>query len=110
MEDPSTLNVLLTGRNESAFSDLVGRMVASKGLEFDIVALKPRSGPSGQQFGSTMLFKQALLKDIVFTYSTAEEIRVYEDRPKHTKGFRDFFASLNSSLMALPLASQSTPK
>ncbi len=99
MEDPSTLNVLLTGRNESAFSDLVGRMVASKGLEFDIVALKPRSGPSGQQFGSTMLFKQALLKDIVFTYSTAEEIRVYEDRPKHTKGFRDFFASLNSSLM-----------
>ncbi|KAK3704515.1 hypothetical protein LTR37_013798 [Vermiconidia calcicola] len=99
MEDSSTFNVLLTGRQESGFADLIGRMIASKGLEFHIVALKPATGPTGQTFGSTMLFKQALLKDIVMTYSAAEEIRVYEDRPKHVKGFRDFFTELNCTIM-----------
>lgn len=99
-QDDNTLNVLLTGRKEDGFTDLLLRMVASKGLEFDMICLKPSVGPQSQPFGSTMLFKQALLKDIIFTYSDAEEIKVYEDRPKHTKGFRDFFADLNSSLLA----------
>ena len=96
MQDPKILTVLLTGRREDRFADLIGRMVASKGLVFDIVALKPRVGPNGEVFNSTMLFKQALLKDIISTYAEAEEIRIYEDRPKHVKGFRDFFADLNS--------------
>lgn len=47
-----------------------------------------------------MEFKQELLKDIVYTYKDAEEIRVYEDRVKHTKGFRDFFFEFNKDLMA----------
>ena len=98
MEDDEALNVLLTGRAEGAFSELISRMVAAKGLEFDMVCLKPTSGPSGEHFNSTMAFKQALLRDIVFTYSGATEIRVYEDRPKHTKGFRDFFEQMNSVL------------
>ena len=100
MQDPQTLNVLLTGRKESGFGELIGRMIASKGLEFDIVALKPAVGPSGETFNSTMLFKQALLRDVIFTYSPAEELKIYEDRVKHVKGFRDFFAELNSNLMA----------
>ena len=100
MENPQTLNVLLTGRGEDRFKVLIGRMVASRGLEFDMVGLKPAVGPSGENFTSTMSFKQAFLKDIVFTYTAAEEIRVYEDRVKHVKGFRDFFARENSLLMA----------
>lgn len=95
MQDQSTLTILLTGRGEDGFADLLGRMVKSKGLVFDMVCLKPKVSPNGETFGSTMLFKQALLRDIILTYSFAEEIRVYEDRPKHTKGFRDFFADLN---------------
>ena len=100
MKDPQTLNILLTGRSESVFADLIGRMIASKGLEFDIMALKPAVGPKGETWPSTMLFKQALLKDIIFTYAAAEDLRIYEDRIKHVKGFRDFFADLNSSILS----------
>jgi hypothetical protein len=107
-EDPQTLTILLTGRNEDRFKDLIGRMIASRSLEFDMVVLKPSVGPTGQKFNSTMLFKQAFLKETIFTYSTAEEIKVYEDRPKHVKGFRDFFAGENAILMA-PAALNGTP-
>lgn len=98
MEDDEVVNVLLTGRMEGPFADLISRMIGAKGLEFDMVALKPTSGPGGEHFNSTMAFKQALLRDIVFTYSGASEIRVYEDRPKHTRGFRDFFDDMNATL------------
>ena len=57
-------------------------MVASKSLEFDLICLKPEVGPKAQRFGSTMQYKQALLQDLVYTYNQADEIIVYEDRPK----------------------------
>lgn len=34
------------------------------------------------------------------TYARAEQISIYEDRVKHVKGFRDFLADFNTSLMA----------
>lgn len=77
-----SLTVLLTGRKESRFADLVKRMVGSQNLKFDLIGLKPEVGPNGQRFGSTGSFKHAFLEDLVFTYNQAEEIRVYEDRPK----------------------------
>jgi hypothetical protein len=46
-----------------------------------------------------MDFKQELLKDIVYTYKDAERLNIYEDRVKHTKGFRDFFFQFNEDLM-----------
>ncbi|KAK4496863.1 hypothetical protein PRZ48_011312 [Zasmidium cellare] len=101
MQDPSALSVLLTGRAEDGFAELIGRMVAAKGLEFDMVCLRPSSGPNGEFFSSTMVFKQALLQDIVLTYPDADELRIYEDRPKHVKGFRDFFEDFNRSLMSM---------
>ena len=76
------LTVLLTGRGERNFSDLIKRMAASKSLEFDMICLKPEVGPKNQRFGSTMQYKQALLHDLVYTYNQADEIKVYEDRPK----------------------------
>ena len=99
MTAEDTLVVLLTGRAERDFSDLILKMVAAKKLDFHIVALKPSASPTGQMFSSTMDFKQVLLKDMVLTYNNATELRIYEDRPKHTKGFRDFFADLNTSFM-----------
>lgn len=90
MEQKDALTVLLTGRKESAFSELVCRILKSKQLEFDMTCLKPAVGPSGQRFSSTMTFKQELLRDLVYTYADAEEIRVYEDRPKQ-------YALLNST-------------
>lgn len=82
MQQKDALNVLLTGRAESQFADLVKRIVASKKLDFHMVCLKPAVGPNNQRFTSTMYFKQALLRDLVFTYKEADEIRIYEDR-KH---------------------------
>ena len=82
MRQKGALTVLLTGRAERNFPDIVKRMVASKRLEFDMICLKPAVGPHGQRLSSTMMFKQALLEDLMCTYKEATEIRVYEDRVK----------------------------
>jgi hypothetical protein len=81
MRQKDALTILLTGRGEQNFADLIKRMVASKKLEFDMICLKPK-GPKSQRFNSTMHYKQSLLEDIIYTYKDAEEIRIYEDRPK----------------------------
>lgn len=80
MEQKDALTVLLTGRSEAGFSEIIKRMVASQSLEFDLIGLKPEVGPNGQRFATTMNFKQNFLEDLVFTYEQAAEIRVYEDR------------------------------
>ncbi|KAM4057930.1 hypothetical protein HRG_011117 [Hirsutella rhossiliensis] len=95
IKQPDALCVLLTGRAEKAFTDLVKKMVASKGLEFDMVCLKPQVSPTNQHFQNTMHFKQLFLNALMETYKYATEIKIYEDRPKHTRGFRDFFAEYN---------------
>lgn len=99
MAEKDALSVLLTGRGEGNFADLVKRIAKSRNLDFDMVCLKPAVGPAGQKFRSTMEFKQELLKDIVYTYRDAEKLNIYEDRVKHTKGFRDFFFQFNEDLM-----------
>ncbi|KAF2717218.1 hypothetical protein K431DRAFT_277379 [Polychaeton citri CBS 116435] len=93
-----TVSVLLTGRSEKPFTGLLGRMLKSKGLEFDLVGLKPTASPEGQKINSTMMFKQLFLRDLIYTYREADEVRVYEDRPKHTKAFRDYLTVLNNGL------------
>ncbi|KAI9791799.1 MAG: hypothetical protein M1833_001323 [Piccolia ochrophora] len=45
-----------------------------------------------------MAYKQKFLESLLFTYKAAEEVKIYEDRLKHVKGFRDFFADLNNFL------------
>lgn len=95
IKQPDAICILLTGRSEQNFADLVKRIVASKGLEFDMVGLKPQVGPANQRFQSTMHFKQIFLDAVMQTYRGAQELRIYEDRPKHSKGFREFFAEWN---------------
>lgn len=95
MRQKDVLTVLLTGRSEKGFGQLIKRMIGAKGLEFDIVSLKPAAGPNNQRFSSTMHFKQVFLESMVETYKDAEQITIYEDRVKHTKAFRDFFQDYN---------------
>lgn len=95
MKQKDALCVLLTGRSESNFGELVKRIVVSKKLEFDMVSLKPAVGPGGERFDSTMHFKQVFLRRLMETYKDADEIRIYEDRPKHVKGFREFLHDYN---------------
>lgn len=96
MQQKDALTVLLTGRAENNFAELLKRIVGSKGLEFDIISLKPAAGPSNQKFTSTMNFKQTFLECLMETYRAAEEIRVYEDRINHVKNFRIFFTEYNT--------------
>ncbi|PLN80500.1 hypothetical protein BDW42DRAFT_186077 [Aspergillus taichungensis] len=98
MEQKDAVTVLLTGRGESGFEDIVKRMIKSRNLEFDLICLKPEVGPNNEMFSTTMEFKQTFLSDLIFTYEQADEIRVYEDRVKHVKHFREFFESLNRGL------------
>ncbi|KAH7015172.1 hypothetical protein EDB80DRAFT_568261 [Ilyonectria destructans] len=102
IKQKDALCVLLTGRSEKGYADLVRKMVKAKDLDFDMVGLKPQVSPSNQRFQNTMHFKQLFLEALMETYKNAEEIRVYEDRPKHTKGFRDFFAEYNRRQNAMP--------
>lgn len=82
MDQKDALTVLLTGRGEANFASIIKRMAASQKLEFDLIGLKPEVGPNGQQFATTMKFKQNFLEDLLYTYEQADEIRVYEDRVK----------------------------
>jgi len=82
VKQEDVLTVLMTGRGERNFADIIKRIVASKSLAFDMICLKPQAGPNNERFASTMNYKQAVLKDLVYTYKDADEIRIYEDRPK----------------------------
>ena len=99
-QDPQTVTILLTGRGETNFAELVNKILNSRKLDFDMVVLKPQVGPNQQQFNSTMDFKQAFLRDLVLTYRNANNIRIYEDRVKHVKGFRDFMEKLNKAFLS----------
>jgi len=107
-EEPGTLTVLLTGRAQKNFANIVTRMVQAKGLNFDMVCLKPEYGPTNQTFSSTMQYKQGLLEALVYTFKDATELKIYEDRVKHVQGFKDFFAKLNNALTNHP--SHTTPR
>ena len=82
MRQKDALTILLTGRGEKKFASLIRRIVASKRLNFDMICLKQQLGPVGQRFSTTMQYKQSLLEELIYTYRDAEEIKVYEDRPK----------------------------
>ncbi|PFH62991.1 hypothetical protein XA68_10403 [Ophiocordyceps unilateralis] len=95
MQQSDALCILLTGRAENTFADLIKTMIASKGLEFDIVGLKPSASPANETFRSTMHFKKLFLTSLVETYRDATKIQIFEDRPKHAAMFRDFFTEFN---------------
>lgn len=82
MEQRDALAVLLTGRSERSFSELIPRIVKSKSLKFDMVVLKPEVGLLNEKFPSTMSFKQTFLTHLLETYTKIEDFKIYEDRPK----------------------------
>lgn len=84
IKQSDTLTILLTGRGEDNFANLIKRIVESKNLVFDMICLKPQVGPGNQTFTSTMKYKQAILRDLIYTYKDADEVKVYEDRVKQS--------------------------
>jgi len=90
MQQKDALTVLLTGRSVAGFVPLIKRMVASKKLDFDIIALKPQRGPAGENIKNTIYFKSMFLNDLLNTYFHVDEVKIYEDREKHVKAFEKF--------------------
>src|SRR5208282_5803933 len=45
VDQKDALSVLLTGRSEDGFSELIKRMIRSRGMDFDMIVLKPKAGP-----------------------------------------------------------------
>src|SRR5690606_13885969 len=78
MSQKDTLAVLLTGRSVAGFSKLIMQILTAKKLEFDMVCLKPSTGPSGESFASTKDFKTKLLSDIMDTYVHTDELTCVE--------------------------------
>ncbi|XXH01404.1 translation initiation factor eIF-2B epsilon subunit, GEF [Hypoxylon texense] len=103
MKQDDALCVLLTGRSEQDFSPLIKRIVKSKGLDFDMVGLKPAVGPNNERFRDTMGFKQVFIRSLLATYTHVDEIRIYEDRVRHVAGFRDFLDEYNKQRVHLGL-------
>jgi hypothetical protein len=93
---PDALSVLLTGRGEVRYADLVRRMVKSKGLDFDMTCLKPDS--KKEPFKSTMDFKKNLIDAVLLTCTSAEMLTIYEDRSHHVKQFGTFLDTVSRRL------------
>ena len=100
IKQKDALTILLTGRGETNFADILKRIIDSRGLKFDMICLKPEVGPNGQQFRNTADFKNEFISNLIFTYKNADEIRIYEDRPKHVKHFREHLEKLNKSVLS----------
>lgn len=92
------LTVLLTGRSEAKFPDLILRILKSKGLNFDLVCLKPAVSPTNVQITTTMQFKSELLRSLIFTYKRSPYFKVWEDRPHHATRFSELFNAINKEL------------
>lgn len=100
MAQTDALTILLTGRGESKFSSLIQKMVNSKGLKFDMICLKPAHGPGGEQVKETGQYKSILLLDILRTYKSVEEFKIYEDRIHHCTLFDDLLQEYTRILQA----------
>ncbi|CUS10445.1 unnamed protein product [Tuber aestivum] len=90
MQQKDALTILLTGRSLAGFVPLIKRIVASRKLDFDIIALKPERGPGDEDIKSTFYFKCMFLNDLLNTYIHADEVKIYEDREKHVRAFESF--------------------
>ncbi|KAA8908110.1 hypothetical protein FN846DRAFT_777559 [Sphaerosporella brunnea] len=90
MQQKDALAVLLTGRSVKGFGPLLTRILKSKGLEFDMIVLKPEVMPSGHEPETTMAFKTVFMEEVLNTYLEAQDLRIYEDRVKHVRAFEEF--------------------
>lgn len=87
--DPSVLTVLLSGRNEESFKDLISTMVQAKGLNFDILLFRT------SEFTNTLDFKKSCIENMLKRLTSCKYISLYDDRPHHVQMFRQFLKELS---------------
>lgn len=113
-KDPGCLTILLTGRYGPIYSDILLRMIASKQLDFDLVATKPAtvyrlppssdpsstnpsSDPDTDQLNDrrevyvklhTFSTKREFLYNVLLEYPGIRKMKVWDDRPGQIAQFR----------------------
>lgn len=95
---PDTLSVLMTGRSQAKFSDLIVKILNAKGLHFDLTVLKPEVTPTAQIVVDTAMFKCEFFREVMSTYSDARHLIIFEDRAKQAKKFQNFLENWTDSL------------
>ncbi|KAK6339501.1 hypothetical protein TWF718_008909 [Orbilia javanica] len=102
-QNAHTLNVLLTGRNRNLFSKTMLRIMRNVGFAFDLIVLKQNHPQLGHEFTTTMEFKKCFISTLLSHYRKTERISIYEDRPGHSRQFRDFGDEFNNEVVRNPL-------
>ncbi|AMD22406.1 HGR067Cp [Eremothecium sinecaudum] len=101
IQDPETVSILLTGRREVFFADVIGKLlehdVMAGELQFNAVFLKK------EEFRTTLSYKTTCLTNLLNSYPNLKEISIYDDRPKQVKGFQiflnEYVAAINNDLV-----------
>lgn len=92
MSDPNSHCILFSGRKVEKFSEPIGRLMASKGLKFDVVALRTPN------FKDTLSFKCAYIPEIIKNNPDLEEIAIYDDRPHLVAIYKNLFPEVLQKL------------
>ncbi|KAI9474300.1 MAG: hypothetical protein EXX96DRAFT_529507 [Benjaminiella poitrasii] len=113
IDDPNTMTVILTGRRYHPFHLLIPAMLESKGLQFDLIGLRPdpehvsdnhwevRKGQqkltynlAGSVFKSTMHFKTCFILNLIHNVSSIRQVTMWDDRIHHVHRFRQYLDAL----------------
>jgi hypothetical protein len=105
--DPSRMTVLLTGRRYYPFHTLIESMLASRGLQFDLIGLRPdpiTDGPDHPKgimfndepdvFETTMDFKTSFIVNMLNSIPSLKEITMWDDRKSHICVFKIYLQDM----------------
>lgn len=105
--DPTRMTVLLTGRRYHPFHTIIERMLASKGLEFDLVGLRPdpvTDGPDHPNglmfndepdvFNTTMDFKTSFIVHMLHSIPSLRNVVMWDDRRSHICLFQTYLQEM----------------
>ena len=96
-----TITILLTGRKENIFKNIILKIIELSRLEdpiflqpslqFDAICLKRTTTTTGSSWITTMMYKTPLVRDFLDYYPNLEEVTIYDDMMNQINGFNNFF-------------------
>ncbi|CEP10709.1 hypothetical protein [Parasitella parasitica] len=116
INDEDTMTIVLTGRRYHPFHLIVPAMLEAKGLQFDMIGLRPDPEhvsdnqwevKQGQHyitynltrsvFRSTMHFKTCFVLNIIHNVPSIEKVTMWDDRIHHVHNFREYLEVLKGA-------------
>lgn len=89
--DDKSLTILLTGRNERNFDEIVKELIGSAGLDFDYVKLNPG--------GNTEKFKINEVKKILESNYRIKTIEFWDDNDEYLQTYKNTFEGLGYTVL-----------